>query len=153
MGNTIDQLTKFVAEEKVIDLFEDWYGYLLNERRCSKKTIVTYRSDVANFLQFLNKHLEQEITIKSLMDLGNSDFRSWLVYRNKNNHNFSSSARALSVIRSFYRFLTRYKNLDNQAVFNIKTPKIPKNIPKAIDEHAAIEALESTDLILSLIHI
>jgi integrase/recombinase XerC len=41
-------------------------------------------------------------------------------------------ARALAALRSFYRFLARRKLANNAAIGLLRTPKLPKSVPKAL---------------------
>jgi integrase/recombinase XerC len=54
----------------------------------------------------------------------------------------SSTARALSVLRSFFRFLARHHGLNNGVVTTLRTPRVPHSIPKALSEQEARDAIQ-----------
>jgi integrase/recombinase XerC len=58
-------------------------------------------------------------------------------------HDFegASNARALSTVKSFFRYLEKDTGMENAAVFHIRSPKIKKSIPKALAEGQAEQAL------------
>ena len=71
-----------------------------------------------------------------LADLARADtitFRSWLADRQKRGLSFKSTARALSSLRSFYKYLAKHKNIKNDAVGVVSSPKIPKKLSKALE--------------------
>ena len=66
------------------DAFTNWLGNLKEVRNLSDNTLISYKHDVKNFLEFINTHTGSEISIKYLNDMKISDFRSFLSYlRNK----------------------------------------------------------------------
>jgi integrase/recombinase XerC len=60
-------------------------------------------------------------------------FRAWLADRQKRKLSPKSTARALSSVRSFYRFLSKKHEIKNDAVSLISSPRIPKKLSKAIE--------------------
>jgi integrase/recombinase XerC len=57
----------------------------------------------------------------------------------------SSTARALSMLRGFFRFLERRQLACNPALAAVKTAKLPKSVPKALSAEDAAAAIEPTD--------
>ena len=53
----------------------------------------------------------------------------------------ASTARTLSTLRSFFRFLERRGLASNGAIGVVRTPKVPKSVPKALTEEDALDAL------------
>jgi integrase/recombinase XerC len=137
-------MTHFTAHTQTTTTTAEWFSYLVAEKKYSEHTLRAYQADLYAFFTFLSQHLEEEVTLDLLAKLSVRDFRGWLVSRHNDELSFKSTARALSTIRSFYRFLERQGVLSNHAVFNVTMPKIPKAIPKAI---AADEALKATQII------
>ncbi len=140
-------MAHFIADKKTHTYLQDWYNWLEHEKNCSENTIKAYRDDMIGFLSFLNEYEGGEISFDLVAKLPARSFRAWLAKRHRDNMAKTSSARALSVIRSFYRYLDINKDIHNAAAFNIKAPKIGKAVPKALDID---EALDSMDSIASL---
>src|SRR3546814_11743957 len=69
-------------------------------------------------------------------------FRSaWLAARAGTGLKRSSTARALSTLRGFFRWLKRRGLADNAALVTLRTPKVPKAVPKALSAAEAEEAV------------
>lgn len=117
---------------EVISLVKKFIKFLENEKGYSIHTINSYQTDILYFLDFIFKAKEKIITKEDLEYLIVRDFRSWLAAR-LDNHNNASNARALSSLKSFFRFCNENLLLKNQVIEKVKTPKIGKSIPKAVD--------------------
>lgn len=130
-------LTEILADKEVRDLVEGFLNYLASEKRCSNHTVVSYANDIYYFFYFLKNRAEgnNEIVSKAILEnLSLQDFRSWLIFRKEHNFSNSSTARAVSCLRSFFKFLNRNKKISNNQIENLKSPKLNKPIPKAVDK-------------------
>ena len=58
--------------------------------------------------------------------------RSYLDYLNEIGKKTSTVSRNLASIRSFYQFLIRIKEIDNDPTQNIQSPKVAKRIPSIL---------------------
>ncbi len=123
---------------KQIDGWLDWLAY---GKAFSAHTLTAYRIDIRHFLWFVNKHTGAEVTLAVLKDLSLRDFRSWLAARHAENFTATSTARAVSVVRGFFRYLEKHNALENAAVHHIRTPKLPKSLPKALSEDQSLDSL------------
>jgi integrase/recombinase XerC len=118
----------------VKELVDEFLLYLASEKRSSKNTIISYRTDLNYFFKFLHGYFGENITFKIVEKLEVQDFRSFLASRNGDKFTNVSNARAVSVLRSFFSYLNKNKKVLNNQIFNVKIPKIPKPIPKSVDE-------------------
>jgi len=122
---------------------DDWQRWLKHERRASPHTIAAYRRDLAAFLSFLAGHLGKPACLADLPALARADFRAWLAARSAAELQAASTARALSVVRNFFRFLAK-RSLGGNAVFStMRTPRLPHAIPKALTAQEAEDALDA----------
>jgi integrase/recombinase XerC len=119
----------------------DWQAWLREERRASTHTCLAYGRDLEQFFAFLAGHLGQAPGLASLSTLTTSDFRAWLAARSSAGLQRSSTARALSTLRGFFRWLKRRGLADNAALAVLRTPKVPKSVPKALTAAEAEEAI------------
>ena len=119
----------------------DWQAWLREEKRASPHTCAAYRRDLAQFLAFLTEHLGGVPSLADLATLRSADFRAWLAQRAGAGLQRSSTARALSTLRGFFRWLKRRDILDNAALATLRTPKVPKAVPKALTAAEAEEAI------------
>lgn len=125
------------------DYIKSWKDWLTFEKRFSAHTLAAYESDFEQFCQFMLNHLGEELTIGHLLDLTITDFRSWLAFRHQEEFDFASTARALSTLRNFFRYLDRKHHKQNSAIFNIRTPKQKHHLPKALAIEDALNATQS----------
>jgi integrase/recombinase XerC len=122
-----------------------WLEWLATERRASRHTIAAYGRDLAFFFAFLAEHRGAPADLETLKDLRAGDFRAWLAARVTSDHVAASNARALSVLRNFFRWLDRQGLVHNPHVAALRTPKLPHAVPKPLSEPdaaAAIDAIE-----------
>jgi integrase/recombinase XerC len=122
---------------------EDWQHWLLHERRASPHTLAAYRRDLAAFLAFGAGHLGKPLALADLGRLTRADFRGWLAARNAADLQASSTARALSVVRNFFRFLSRRDLGENAVLGTLRTPRLPRAVPKALTAAEAAEAVDA----------
>ncbi len=118
-----------------------WRTWLSSERRVSDHTADAYARDLSAFLGFLTNHLGAEPALLALGALKPADFRSYLAHRSNEGIARSSIARGMSTLRNFFRFLDRTDRLHNPAIKAVKTPKLPKTVPKALGQSEALAAI------------
>jgi integrase/recombinase XerC len=122
---------------------DDWQRWLQHERRASLHTLAAYRRDIASFLTFLSGHLGKPACLADLAALTRADFRAWLAARSATELQASSTARALSVVRNFFRFLARHERITNAVLSTVRTPRLPRAVPKALTVGEAAEAVDA----------
>jgi integrase/recombinase XerC len=131
----------FTAEPAVIAVIDDWRAWLAHERRISGHTLDGYGRDLRKFLQFITGHLGYPPGLQDLEALKPQDFRGYLATRNAVGLPRGSTARAMSTLRNFFRFMEQRGVVENAAIGAIKTPKVPHSVPKALVEQDALEAV------------
>ena len=123
-------------------LKKDWLASLAHERRMSPHTLVAYDHDAACFLEFLSGHQSGLPTERSLAKLSPADIRAFITERRADGLSSRSVRRALSAVRSFFRFLTREAILENPAARSVRGPRVPKSLPRPLSEGDAARTLE-----------
>lgn len=118
-------------------LFDAWFAYITAERRLSANTVAAYLRDLRDFFSFLQDHLGEAPDSGALDALELRDFRSWLASRRTRGNSSRSTARALSAVRSFYRFAERGDALKNGAIHLITSPKLPRPVPRPLSVEGA----------------
>lgn len=129
------------------DHLVNFFNYLTIEKGLAKNTITAYRADLERFFHYLsiNKLEFDQITPDQL-----TSYLAWL--RGMQNTEFdigeSSIARNVISLRGYYSYLASEHKLANPAV-NLKPPRIPKRLPKAlsIDQVMAILNIAGDDFI------
>src|SRR6266702_2217469 len=121
----------FAADEVASESMR-WLAYLSTERRMSPKTVDAYERDVRQFLVFLCGHLGSRLTLSALSRLKPLDVRAFMAARRAGGISGRSLMRMLAGVRSFARFLERNGQGKVGALAAVRTPKIPKTLPKPI---------------------
>ncbi len=120
-----------------------WRSWLAGERRVSANTVEAYGYDLNAFLAFLCRHLGSAPDLGDLEALTPADFRGYLAERASSGLARSSIARAMATLRSLFRFLDRNDLAHNTAIATIRTPKVPKSVPRPLSAPQALEAVDT----------
>jgi integrase/recombinase XerC len=120
-----------------------WLGHLGAERRLSAKTLEAYRRDVSQFLSFLAEHLGSAPSLKQLAKLTPADVRAFMAARRSGGAGNRSLMRGLAGARSFARFLERNGKGKVAALAAVRTPKLPRTLPKPIAASAAKRMIDT----------
>ena len=119
----------------------DFLDYLTFERNVSPNTVTAYRDDLESFVGFLcNDYLT---LARDQLDLGRIDhlaIRAYLAHLARRRLSRSSSARHLSALRTFFRYLVREGVVPANPARTVATPKREKHLP-AVMQPADIAVL------------
>ena len=135
------------ADTALIRAIDDWRRWLTHEKRASPHTIDAYSRDLAGFLSFLQQHLGGPPRLRDLSGLSAADFRAWMARRAAAGLGRSSTARAMSVLRNFFRWLERNGHGGNHAIRAMRSPKRPHGIPRPLPVADTDLLLGSVDLL------
>ncbi len=138
------------AERDVGVAVEDWASNLKSTRRVSPHTYGAYTHEAELFFAFLHDHLGVPAGLNDLKALRPADFRGYLAKRRSGNGDKPlanrSVARALSALRSLFRYLDRQKIVSNAALSTLRAPKIPHAVPKPLSAEDTKRAIADIDL-------
>jgi len=138
-------MSELKARTDVVAEIARWLSYLGAERRMSAKTVEAYRRDVSQLLTFLTDHLGEAPSLKQLAKLTPADVRAFMAARRGDGVGNRSLMRLLAGARSFARFLERKGKGKVAALTAVRSPKLPKTLPKPL-AIAAAKRLTGTDL-------
>ncbi len=110
----------------------DFITYLTQTKHYSAHTVVGYETDIRGFIRFFENFSGADVGLQNLAAADTICFRAYLADRQRNGLTPKSTARALSAVRAFYKFLGRQHGIKNSAIDLISAPKIPKKLSKAI---------------------
>lgn len=114
------------------------------EKGLSRNTLESYGRD----LEALSNWLETRKGI--LLDVSRADLLAYLAHRMNLGLNARSTARALSSVRSFYRFLLRENKVSIDPTLQIDNPKVGRKLPDVLSEQEVDRLLEAPDVDTSL---
>ncbi len=114
------------------ELKSAWLSALEHERRASVHTLRAYGDDLARFIAFLQDHLGGKVDARALAKLSAADIRAFITHRRAQDLGPRGVQRALAAIRGFFRYLAREGIADNAAPRAIRTPRIPRTLPRPL---------------------
>jgi integrase/recombinase XerC len=130
-------MSEFAASPDVKAEIARWLGFLGAERRLSEKTLDAYARDAGQFLSFLADHMGGAPTLRQLAKLAPADVRAFMAARRATGAGNRSLMRGLAGARSFARFLERNGKGKVAALAAVRTPKLPRTLPKPLPTSAA----------------
>jgi integrase/recombinase XerC len=104
--------------------------HLEKERQVSPNTLKAYRRDLDDFMEFLDRHYAGDWTFGSVDRLG---IRGFLGEMQRKGLAKRSMARALSAVRSLYRFLQAHQGLEKSPVRAVRAPRLGRKLPGYLD--------------------
>lgn len=131
------------------DIVSDFLEYLTRTKNYSAHTVTAYETDIQDFLSFYERFNGGTISSSDLSRADTLCFRSYLADRQRRGLAHKSTARALSSLRSFYRYLSHHCDISNDYISLISSPKVPRKLSKAIEPvdvehmHGAIREIDS----------
>ncbi|MCL2018101.1 MAG: tyrosine recombinase XerC [Alphaproteobacteria bacterium] len=115
------------------EIIHNFIHYLLNTKKYSAHTAVAYESDIRDFVTFCEKWGGADLLPNDLERIDTLQFRAWLADRQKRGLTYKSTARALSSVRNFFKFVQKHHGIKNESIVLISSPKIPKVLSKSVD--------------------
>ncbi len=124
---------------KLNEQIEDYLRFVQLERGLSNNTVVAYRQDLSEFLDFLNQEGFKTWPTEA------TDIDAFLA-RQKDLHKATSSiSRLISSLRKFYQWLARQNIQKLNPMIEIDPPKKEKRLPVALTEKEINDLLSQPD--------
>ncbi len=132
--------------EALSPLLEKFRVHLESEKGASPHTVRNYLIDLVAFEKYLTG------TMKLTLLAGTHAAIRGYLGTQAVDHAATSRARRLASIKSFYKYLVRQKLLSASPAKLVKSPKLPKSLPKVlpVDEVFAILEMPSVKTVLGL---
>jgi len=137
-----EQLAPRAVDARLARALMAWRDRLESERRASEHTVAAYLRDVIAFLDFMADHTGGVLSVSDLDGLRPGDFRAWLASRAQE-YARASTARALSAVRMFFRYLEREGLGHNAAIGAVRGPRLPRSVPKALSGRETEELMQT----------
>jgi integrase/recombinase XerD len=123
----------------VLQEIERFVDALWMERGLSENTLAAYRNDLSGLAVWLTAK------DRGLLDAGRGDLLAYLSERVGEGARPRTTARLLSSMRRFYRYLVREGRLKTDPSVRIDTPRIGRPLPDTLSEHEVEVLLDSPD--------
>ena len=128
--------------ERGRQFLEKFFRHLGDERRLSPLTLVHYRRDLARCLSYCDG-----AGLASWDELTTAEVRGWVAAMHRRGLSGKSIQRALSALRSFYRYLLRERAVSRNPAAGVTAPKSARRLPRTltVDQTARLVAPEARD--------
>ncbi len=116
---------------------EEYLSWLAVEKGRSRNTLAAYRRDIAVW---------ESWAAESGLDPVSADtaaIERHLAELRAQGRNPASMARSTTALRGLFRFLVSEGDLDGDPTTDLRSPRIPRRLPKALDEDQVIMLLDS----------
>ncbi len=126
-------------------LVDSFLGFLEEERNYSEHTLRAYRGDLETFLAFLVQSLGREADTLRPQDVDPLAVRSFMGHLHRRELSAAGRARALSAVKSLFRYACREGVLETNPATSVRSPKLPKNLPRHLRPGETEELLAASD--------
>jgi integrase/recombinase XerC len=110
---------------------ESFINYLKYEKRFSSHTVVAYKNDLDQFVQYCTAVVGEFI----VNGVDTKLVRSWIVHLMEQELSPRSVNRKVSTVKSFFKFLMKEQIVENNPAINLPLPKIRKKLPNFVEEN------------------
>ena len=108
-------------------LLDEFIYYLSVERGLAKNTLASYRFDLEDYLSFCKKQ-----QVKDLQQAGRNTVMAYLFQLQVEGRLPSTISRHLAALKSFYRYLFREGNLQEDPVADLESPRPAQKLPRVL---------------------
>ncbi|MBP1839547.1 tyrosine-type recombinase/integrase [Formosa algae] len=119
-------------------IFSSFLDYLLLEKNYSALTVNAYKKDLQDCLDFITAEYEQD----TLVDVNYPQLRRWIVSLVESGLSNRSVNRKLSALNSYYKFLMKVGDLDQNPLAKHKALKAKKTIQIPFSEKEVKSVLD-----------
>lgn len=116
------------------DALAGWQDHLRGVQGKAPATVGAYGADVTRFLGFIAVHHGGAEGLGPLVRLDQSDLRAWMAHERGRGLSARSLARAVSSVRSFYRWLSRHEGVEPTAALSARAPRFRQKLPRPLTE-------------------
>lgn len=119
-------------------MIESFLRYIEFEKRFSKHTVVSYKTDLFQFQTFLQHTYESSAIQEASFPM----IRSWIAQLVDHENEPRSVNRKIATLRSFFKFLLRQGVLSKDPMLKVKVLKTQKRLPEFVKEEEMNQLLD-----------
>ena len=131
-----------MVSSEINSIVKEWQAYLELQKNYSKNTKEAYLNDLKAYFTFISNYSEKSVNLQSIYLVDIRLIRSWLSDRRFADYTASSTARALSSVKSFYKYLEKTRNIVCHSIYAVSSPKKAKTLPKALSKEDTLFSLD-----------
>jgi len=109
---------------KVNKILDDYVSYLKYERNYSMDTILNYRSDIEEYILYMDG------LGKCITSVQYNDIKEYLTYLSNKDNGSATVSRKISALRNFYKHLVNCNIMRVNPFLSVKLPKKDKKLPR-----------------------
>jgi len=121
----------------MINSLSQFVDFLRYEKRYSENTVISYKSDLESFRQFMIV----QYNFDSVLLIKHIHVRSWIVSMMQASYTPKSINRKISSLKSYFKYLKRKKEIKKNPMLKIVSPKVGKRLPEYVQESKMSELL------------
>ncbi|HFA50991.1 MAG TPA: integrase [Bacteroidetes bacterium] len=118
-----------------------FFQYLQYEKRYSPHTLTAYRTDLGQFVAYLNDIYQ----IKKPSEVAPVHIRSWIVDLLGKKNSTRSINRKLSCLKTYFKFLRKHGEIKQNPMSKVTAPKMGKRLPVFVNENNMELLFDSVD--------
>ena len=139
------------SDVQVVFMFlERFIRYIQFEKRYSPHTVSAYRSDLDQFIGYLNnpdhKIPAPEPEITHPAQISHYHIRNWMVELMNHDVIARSVSRKIATLRKYFKFLVQEGVITVNPAAKINAPKIPKNLPVVVEDAKLTQMLDDGEV-------
>ncbi len=119
-------------------MLEQFLQYLQYEKRYSQHTVISYRTDLYQFSEYLQTQYE----ILDLAETTHLMVRSWFVCLIENKISSRTVNRKKTTLKTYFKFLRKQGILTENPMTKVITAKTSKRLPTFVEEDKMLEMLD-----------
>ncbi len=120
---------------------DDFIDYLEYERNYSNNTIIAYRNNIIQLIEYLNDN-----KIDDIKKVDYDIIRNYLSYLYNKKYEAKSISRMISSMRRFFKYLKSNSIISNNPMLLISNPKVEKKLPKYLTINEIEKLLNTPDM-------
>lgn len=126
--------------ESEVALIEGFLDRLYSETGAARNTLDSYRFDLSIFAQWLSRQKT------AILAATRAEVLDFLAFRHEQGCSARTSARGLSALKAFYRRAQLDGSMSHNPTSQVRAPKLPKPLPKALSEREIELLLAAPDV-------
>ncbi len=116
---------------------EEYLSWLAVEKGRSRNTLTAYRQDIAGWERWARQAGIDPMSAET------EGIEQYLAERRASGRNPASIARSTTAIRGLYRFLLGEGAINADPTSDLRSPRLPRRLPKALDEQQVLQLLDA----------
>lgn len=110
------------------EILQNYYSYLLNEKRASENTLLAYKRDTKKYIEYL------EDSGLNLVSVSGMNILDYMMNMEKAGKASSTIASSLAAVRSLYRFMQNRGYVKVNPAEQLRSLRVEKKVPEIMSE-------------------